>query len=339
MGRLAAGLMVCAALSACLGPLTLKSSDRPRLRPDLLQPVPAATYTPSAEAQALMRFYAGLQQDLLTRGLLRADGGAVDTPYDAEDLARAFEAIAFFDEYGDVDAPGAGGLARWDAPVVLTPVFAPSVPDAQRRRDEAELERYAKRLARLTGHPVRTGSGGNFTVIFAGVDDAEFVSAKVKRLLPNLSAADLDLFVHPPRQFYCLVTAGGNQSAPLIYTRGVALIRAEQPDLMREACIHEEVAQGLGLRNDSPRARPSIFNDDDEFARLTSHDEKLLTMLYDPRLSTGISPQEARATVAQLAREQMSRAAPRAAPQAGHREPEQEPAPTFALLNGGQNGF
>jgi hypothetical protein len=44
------------------------------------------------------------------------------------------------------------------------------------------------------------------------------------------------------------------------------VIRAEHPDLLRLSCLHEEIAQGLGLPNDSPRARPSIFNDDEEFA-------------------------------------------------------------------------
>jgi hypothetical protein len=58
----------------------------------------------------------------------------------------------------------------------------------------------------------------------------------------------------------------GNSGA---YTRAVAVVRAEHPDLLRQSCIHEEIAQGLGLPNDSPAARPSIFNDDEEFALLT----------------------------------------------------------------------
>ncbi|MFT7253735.1 MAG: hypothetical protein ACI81Q_001152, partial [Paracoccaceae bacterium] len=41
-------------------------------------------------------------------------------------------------------------------------------------------------------------------------------------------------------------------------------------------------------------ARPSIFNDDEEFALLTTHDELLLRILYDPRLSPGMQPDQAR---------------------------------------------
>ena len=63
------------------------------------------------------------------------------------------------------------------------------------------------------------------------------------------------------------------------YSNAVAVIRAELPDRMRLSCIHEELAQGMGLANDSPDARPSIFNDDEEFAYLTTHDERMLRML------------------------------------------------------------
>ena len=62
------------------------------------------------------------------------------------------------------------------------------------------------------------------------------------------------------------------------------LIRAEHPPFTRLSCVHEEMAQAMGLPNDSPEARPSLFNDDLEFALLTEHDAILLRMLYDPRL-------------------------------------------------------
>ena len=69
---------------------------------------------------------------------------------------------------------------------------------------------------------------------------------------------------------------------------------------MRRSCVHEELAQGLGLANDSPYARPSIFNDDDEFALLTAHDEILLRLLYHPDLTPGMTPDQARPIVARI---------------------------------------
>nr|WP_261397147.1 DUF2927 domain-containing protein [Leisingera aquaemixtae] len=273
----------------------------PRARPAAPQP---AVYKPSADSAQLAYYYNALQRDLLTRGLLRTDGGGPDTPYDAEDLARSFEQLAFYDEYGGSGI--SGGLGRWAGPVRIAAEFGPSVPADRRRTDRDTVTEYAARLARITGHSISTVSGrANFHVIFASLDDSAFVAERVRELLPSISARDLSLLAAPPRSFYCLVVAGGPQSDPLSYTRGVALIRAEHPDLVRKSCVHEEVAQGLGLRNDSPRARPSIFNDDDEFALLTSFDEKLLQMLYDPRLKTGMSLEEARPIIRILAREAM----------------------------------
>ena len=81
------------------------------------------------------------------------------------------------------------------------------------------------------------------------------------------------------------------------------MIRAELPDRLRLSCIHEELAQGMGLANDSPDARPSIFNDDEEFAYLTAHDERLLKMLYDPRLRPGMTEAEALPIVTRIAAE------------------------------------
>ena len=59
----------------------------------------------------------------------------------------------------------------------------------------------------------------------------------------------------------------------------------------------------MGLPNDSPDARPSLFNDSLEFALLTEHDEILLRMLYDPRLQPGMTVAEARPILPAVARD------------------------------------
>ncbi len=55
--------------------------------------------------------------------------------------------------------------------------------------------------------------------------------------------------------------------------------------------------------SDSPTARPSIFNDDEEFALLTRHDELLLRILYDRRLQPGMTKAQAVPIVRQIAAE------------------------------------
>ncbi|UWQ92469.1 DUF2927 domain-containing protein [Rhodobacteraceae bacterium M382] len=302
-----------AAIPAALMALALPGCDDalrtsltpPSRPPELAQPKPV-----SAQSQELARYYSALQSDLLTRGLLRRDGGGPDTPYDADDLVQHFETVAFYDEYARGTALGArpntnaGALSRWSAPVRIGVEFGASVPPEMRAQDTATIDAYTNRLAQVTKHPITTsGSRPNFHVFIAGTDDSAQIQDRLRQLVPGISIEELALFQNLPRSFYCFVVAVADRNNPHTYARAVALIRAEHPDLFRLSCIHEEIAQGLGLPNDSPTLRPSIFNDDDEFALLTSHDEKLLQILYDPRLKPGMTADEARPVVRVISRE------------------------------------
>jgi len=272
-------------------------------------PRPTAPVTdPSAASKALAVYYESVQRGLLTRGLLRTDGGGPDTPFSARDLSQNFLRIALFQEYQDIGGrlvarESAARLHRWTKPVRLTLRFGRATSEDIRNRDTAQTTRYAARLARVTGHPISLSqAGGNFHILVLNEDERRAFGPELKRLVPGISAASLNHMINMPRDTYCAVftTDTGNNSTP---DQAVAVIRAEHPTLLRTACLHEEIAQGLGLPNDSPRARPSIFNDDEEFGLLTTHDELLLKMLYDPRLTPGMSEAEARPIVNQIAAE------------------------------------
>ena len=312
LGRAKRARAVGAALVAlCLGACVEVPGPDTVAAPASVAPTPPGRGMPSDARLELARYYNAVQQDQLTRGLMRVDGGGPDTPYTSETLFRNFERIVFFQEFrrsgGSIQAGDnrAGRMSRWAGPVRISAEFGPTVPETIKSKDSERIASFATRLGRVSGHsiaPARRGTG-NFVVLVAGQDDARFVAKRLRETIPRISAADIQFFTMLPRSFYCIVFAVSNGRAPHEYSRAVALIRAEQPDLMRQACIHEELAQGLGLPNDSPEARPSIFNDDDEFALLTSHDELLLKMLYDPRLSPGMSLEEARPIVRLLSQE------------------------------------
>ena len=55
--------------------------------------------------------------------------------------------------------------------------------------------------------------------------------------------------------------------------------------------------------HDDAQARPSIINDDQEFALLTRHDEYLLRILYDPRLEYGMTAAEGMPVVRRIVEE------------------------------------
>lgn len=275
------------------------------------QPRPEISSVPEADGLSpeLVSYYSRLQNGLLAQGLLRTDGGGPDAPYTARDLTRNFLRIAFYEEYSDqggtlVARESASKLHRWTKPVRLTLEFGPSVGPTKRTRDTNELVGFANRLGRVTGHPISVGRGGNFHVFILSESERRAMEPTLRRIMPNISRTALNTVINLPQTTYCLAFATDPEQDGT-YDQAVAIIRAEHPDLLRASCIQEEVAQGLGLSNDYPLARPSIFNDDEEYGFLTTHDEKLLEMLYDDRLRPGMSEGEARPIVERIAADLM----------------------------------
>ncbi|MFQ1701741.1 DUF2927 domain-containing protein [Loktanella agnita] len=286
----------------------------PTPAPVSVEPLEPLVVPPSQISKDLSVYYRRLQNDLLVQGLLRGDGGGADTPYTQAELARNFVRIALFNEYrddSDFRRPQAtvSQLRRWTQPIRMSVEFGATVPLQQRDQDRASVSAYAARLSRLSGIPITlTDENPNYRVLFLGEDDRRAYGEQLRALIPSISEPTLRAFVNLPRDQLCVVIgmfAPGKSS----YVQAIAMIRAEHPNLMRSACIHEELAQGMGLANDSPGARPSIFNDDEEFARLTSHDELLIRMLYDPRLKPGMPPNEAAPIARVIARDIMAQGA------------------------------
>lgn len=296
--------LVLGGLAACQ-PLGTNPSQRPTAPPPITEA--------SQASERLATYYASLQRDLLTRGLLRTDGGGPDTPYSPAMLVSNFERIAFYDEYarggGLRHSSGqVGQLRRWSGPVRINVEFGNSVPVAQQTQDRTTVTTFTNRLAAVTAHNItNAATRPNFHILVMGQDDQAQAVARLQQIVPNANLATVNLFRRVPRDIHCFVVAFSTPDNDHDYRVAVALVRAEHPDLLRKSCFHEEIAQGLGLANDSPKARPSIFNDDDEFALLTTHDESLLAMLYDPRLRIGMTAEQARPVLHLLARERAGR--------------------------------
>ncbi len=255
---------------------------------------PAVPTVQSQSSKDLETYYLRVQNDLLTRGLLRVDGGGPDVPYTARNLAENFKAIALSEEMRVENGrvlPGKAliTLRRWSAPIRFGIHFGDTVPEEIRVSDRAFIEAYVRRLARITGHPMSvTGSNTNFDIVILHEDQRLAVNPILQRAGVVPSRGMVDAIAGMSRNDYCAVLTEDRKNDGVI-SNALAIIRAEHSEMMRRMCFHEEIAQGLGLFNDSPRARPSIFNDDEEFGRLTTHDEMLLKILYDPRLRPGMS--------------------------------------------------
>ena len=280
------------------------STTRPQTR--VVQPPSVVTIAPKPDpaSEELRAYYRRLENDLIARGLLRTDGGGPDTPFTDTQLARNFVRIALFDEYVTdginlrADATPSK-LRRWEQTVRMSVEFGDSVPASQRAIDRAEVATYARRLTAATGLPITmTANDPNYYVLFMNETDRRGAENRLREIVPGIAPSSIRAITNLPRDQLCIVVAF-SEPGKSEYVKSVAVIRDEHPALLRKSCIHEELAQGLGLANDSPAARPSIFNDDEEFGLLTTHDELLLKMLYDRRLQSGMTPEQA-APIAKL---------------------------------------
>lgn len=311
MAALAAVLLLAGCDAAGLAALRTAPSAAPvtsAVPPPRAPQETVADALPDGRDPALVAYYARVEADLLARGLLRTDTDPADAPFDAAALAAAFERVTFFAEAASrggrlVRQPTPFPLQRWQDPVRIALYAGPAVPADQARRDRGSIALLATRLRRAAGHPVVTvAEGANLHVFLVTETERRALGPALTGIAPGISPAIVTAITGLARTEYCAVFAVEG-AQPNVYRAAVAVVRAELPDRLRLSCLHEEITQALGLANDWPEARPSIFNDDEEFALLTRHDELLLRILYDARLSPGMTADQARPLVTRIAAE------------------------------------
>lgn len=270
-------------------------------------PEPPAIETPdiSEESRSVARYYAGIQQRLLAEGRLRTEIDPEDAPYDNADLARNFVAIALFDEYTRregqlVQEATASRLRRWTQPVRLKIIFGDTVSPAIQETDRLAMQDLVRQLRDATDHSISiVDDQANFYVFVVNEDERRVLGETLADIMPDIGPEAIRRVEDMPRSDLCLVLSSISP-VDSSYQTAIAVIRAEHPALIRQSCLHEEVSQGLGLPNDSPDARPSIFNDDEEFAFLTKQDAELLGLLYNPALRPGMTVSEVRPILTRL---------------------------------------
>ncbi|KPQ07572.1 MAG: Protein of unknown function (DUF2927) [Rhodobacteraceae bacterium HLUCCA12] len=303
---LGAGLLGAGLASGCglIEPGQVRVSAPAPARPESL-----TRARPSSE---LADYYRRIEDERVAGGLMRRDDGTADAPFSASILARNYIKIALYDEYLQTGTRfaarrTASALRRWDQPVAFRVEFGDSVPPAMRARDRAAIADLVRDLSQSARHPMRLlpagrESGGNFHILVLDEAERRAIAPRLEALVPGIDQSAIRLVTDMPRETFCLAMAFSRDGSST-YTEAFAIVRAEHPDLTRLACYHEELAQGLGLAADSDGARPSIFNDDQEFAFLTRHDRLLLRLHHDTRLRPGMTEREARPIVHRIASE------------------------------------
>ncbi|MHA3978905.1 DUF2927 domain-containing protein [Halovulum sp. GXIMD14794] len=277
------------------------------LLPLLAACAPPASQEPDLSGPALEYLYAETAYAIRLNGGLRTDRAPADAPLSIDTLAKNFEEIAFFTEFarrgnGRLKRSREIRLTRWAEPVRVGVIFGESVPPDQRKKDLAVIEDLLSRYRKLTGLDIRYVPTGdvNFIVLILERLEQRALASAILDEGDFPAALARDLWDSRPSLLCSASLFGPNERNGGIAV-AVALVKAEHRGLMRTSCFHEEMTQALGLLNDSDEVRPSIFNDDEEFALLTVHDEILLRMLYDPRLTEGMSLEQARPMLRQIA--------------------------------------
>lgn len=237
--------------------------------------------------------FAAYEAMLKGEGRLRTERAPADAPYTRADLVRDFELVALRHE-ADSLQPGSSDnalpnpLQRWEGPIRY--LVAGSAVTAA---DRAEVASLMGRIAELTGldvAPADATGGANFLILITDPAERDSVSADLARSAPAF-ARTFELW-RRHSELICVADNLFDRSGNVLVA-ALVVIGEETGGLLRRACLHEEIVQALGLANDHPAVRPSIFNDDGEFALLTEHDEQLLRILYDPRLRPGMDATEA----------------------------------------------
>ena len=255
----------------------------------------------------LREYYSRLEERKVSLGLLRQDGGGADTPFDVDDIVEAFEQLAFYNEY-DIDKnkllpnSNAVSLAKWKSNTNISVMFGVSVDKEQKDKDWKEINDLLSNLSKITNQKIKISQQDvNMYVVVANQREIKDLIDEIGLQRPEFDPKRIPIITQLPKDIHCMAMTSMSSEPNSAISSALVIIRNELPDIMRRACIHEEIAQSLGLSNDSHFARPSIFNDDDEFATLTKFDEILLQILYDHRLNSGISKKEASQLVRQIA--------------------------------------
>ena len=260
----------------------------------------------STKEQSLIEYYERLEKQKLAVGLLRQDGGGSDTPFDSDDIARAFEKLAFFNEYSISQStlkPNLTpvSLAKWNAPIYIATKFGSSVTPKEKKRNLKEVEDFSKNLSEITDHKIEMSEqNANMFVIFGNQEEVPILIEEISFLSTQFDTQKTKVLSKLPKDIQCLAMTSVKADTNGNIVFALIIIRSELPTLLKKACIQEEIAQGLGLSNDSHLARPSIFNDDYEFATLTEFDKILLKILYDKRLKSGSSFQNSSDIIKQI---------------------------------------
>lgn len=223
------------------------------------------------------------------QGKMRTDRNPTDVSFTNADLAQSFSIIMFHSEElntltGTTEIGEEFPLMRHEG------VFEYAIGNGATVQDREQISAFVQRISALTGLETRENPETDFVRIEFLDHDARIDLGETLSESQTWYFAGEDLKDGMPGLVCVAYTTLPDDVAE---SRVLIIIRDELEGLMRQSCIEEEIGQAFGPNADYDKARPSIFNDDEEFALFTEHDALLFRVLYDPRLKRGMTKDEA----------------------------------------------
>ena len=209
-----------------------------------------------------------------------------------QQILRNFDRIAFGNEY---TGEKFSRVRKWAEPIRLG-IQGKYHPN----HFETNVRQYAQDLQKITGYPVSLYY--SYKMQKEGRLARDFNKKKVNVILYYLPKRDIAKNI---AQYYDNSSAAVDKMvrsstcfAKYFRRRNeirvaIVVFPDHLPRDIIRACVVEELAQIMGLANDSDQVNPSIFNDSSLHRELTDHDKTLLKILYDPRITFNMRRRDA----------------------------------------------
>src|SRR5579863_2921398 len=201
------------------------------------------------------------------------------TDFTNEEIREGFFKIAFGAEL-QIDKP-AGRVRKFAEPVRIY-VEASGAPQ---RRDELAnvVADIRSRINHLDIDLTSDRRAANFTV---GLVPERKLKSTIRALYGSDRAKQIQKELKPE----CLSGIGKDESFRI--RRAEVILPVDAGDFTFLDCAYEELLQGLGVINDDASVPWTMFNDDVQMGFFDVYDQYLLNILYDPRITPGMTRDE-----------------------------------------------
>src|SRR5579859_688175 len=206
------------------------------------------------------------------------------TDFTNEEIREGFFKIAFGAEL-QIDKP-AGRVRKFDEPVRI---FIEAAGETQRRSELASVvSDIRSRVNHLDIDLTTDRRASNFVVRLVP-------ERKLKSTIRSLYGSDRARQIQKELKPECLSGIGKDETFRI--RRAEVILPVDAGDFTFLDCAYEELLQALGVINDDASVPWTMFNDDVQMGFFDVYDQYLLNILYDPRITPGMTRDEADAVL------------------------------------------